>query len=300
MSTSTTLTTPLLRTTPALHRSATQCPFLRASGAGTLPKGTLSQWLAQDRVYAENYLVFIDGLLAKVRRFGRAEGGPTSSIIGDGGGGGDGGDGEEVVGTSRRGKEKGEEGKVEKVIGMLEGARDNIEKELEFFAKTARGYGLDLSAKGVAGTEGFRARPATERYVRLFRSFEERGGEAGGKEEDGDGLASRILDGLVLLWATERCYLDAWSWAGSFYDRDAVDTGADLDGGALRKDFIPNWSSGEFRGFVEEAGRMADEWAGEVVGLVGDEGREKYVEFWKEILEIERDFWPPVEGWVAE
>ncbi|KAJ6033664.1 uncharacterized protein N7446_008042 [Penicillium canescens] len=61
------LTTYLLGSTPGGLARATNHPFLAAAGSGTLPKSTLSQWLSQDRLYAQSYIRFIGLLLAKIR-----------------------------------------------------------------------------------------------------------------------------------------------------------------------------------------------------------------------------------------
>ena len=72
-------------------------------------------------------------------------------------------------------------------------------------------------------------------------------------------LALPLLDGMVLLWATERCYLDAWKYSRShsrktYYFDDA-------DGGALNEAFIPNWTSPELEKFVADIARFTDELA---------------------------------------
>jgi hypothetical protein len=76
----------------------------------------------------------------------------------------------------------------------------------------------------------------------------------------------------------------------------SVEEKDDLDGGALRKEFIPNWTSPEFVGFVEEIAGFVDKlW--EEVGKGTEEGdmRERVVGLWRRILEAERVFWPVVE-----
>ncbi len=75
-----------------------------------------------------------------------------------------------------------------------------------------------------------------------------------------------LLEGLLVLWATERAYLDAWSYAkaqgppttttrdhsppGQDQDQDPA---ADPDGsGTLTRRLIDNWTSDAFRAFVAE------------------------------------------------
>jgi thiaminase len=56
----------------------------------------------------------------------------------------------------------------------------------------------------------------------------------------------------------------------------------------LRKEFIPNWTSGEFVGFVERIGGLVDAlWEG-----AGEEGRVERL--WRRVLDVERVFWPEV------
>ena len=149
-----------------------------------------------------------------------------------------------------------------------------------------------------------------------------------------------LLEGMVVLWATETVYLRAWSYAKSFIgtndrkadDRDRkskafsssamselegseVNTNTntntapstipandssdknqkhtnDLDGGALRDAFIPNWTSKDFEGFVAEIAELTDLFAEreDAVQRKGD----VYRAVWRHILDVERRFWPDV------
>ncbi|KAF8867328.1 heme oxygenase-like protein [Acephala macrosclerotiorum] len=104
-----------------------------------------------------------------------------------------------------------------------------------------------------------------------------------------------VLEGLVLLWGTEICYLEAWRYAKSFTEGSEGEE--DSDGGALRKEFIPNWTSDEFAEFVEKIGGFVDEVWESIRGGSGNEEMLKRVEgIWREVLDIEQVFWPVVEG----
>ena len=46
-----------------------------------------------------------------------------------------------------------------------------------------------------------------------------------------------------------QCYLEAWRYTKSC--EKGTRAGGDADGGALRKEFIPNWTGEEFGTFVE-------------------------------------------------
>ncbi|KAJ5551072.1 hypothetical protein N7461_005770 [Penicillium sp. DV-2018c] len=113
MSTQGPLTTYLLSSTPDALIRATTHPFLSAAGHGTLTKTQLSQWLSQDRLYAQSYIRFAGLLLSKIRPPRHS---PTSATP------------------------------EEKAISVLIDALVNIRTELAFFEQVARDYDLDLTA----------------------------------------------------------------------------------------------------------------------------------------------------------
>jgi hypothetical protein len=109
------------------------------------------------------------------------------------------------------------------------------------------------------------------------------------------------LEGAITFWGTERCYLEAWTWARDHANTVGRDVANDADGGALRKEFIPNWSSKEFRAFVDRLQALIDEAVADALGKVpeGDEREKVKAELlervegpWKTLLEAERAFWP--------
>jgi thiaminase len=188
----------------------------------------------------------------------------------------------------------------ERLVDLIVDAVTNIRRELKFFEDVARRYGLDIEANVVS--------PGAQSYQRLFSEIGE------GIEEDTHG----IIDGLALLWATEKCYLESWTYASTFCS-PAVPPEQDLDGGALRNEFIPNWTSTEFVRFVDRCAELVDEvWTGQqgegngellergVWRLMGT-GREKEKErlewlkwmesFWGKILATEKIFWLDVEDY---
>jgi thiaminase len=61
-----------------------------------------------------------------------------------------------------------------------------------------------------------------------------------------------LLDGLAVLYAAERAYLDTWT--------SVRDAGV---GGSPYRDWIDNWTSPGFRGFVAALGAELDRLAGE-------------------------------------
>ncbi|CAI7580409.1 unnamed protein product [Penicillium glandicola] len=117
------LTTYLLASTPNALKRATTHPFLASAGRGTLPKSQLSQWLSQDRLYAQSYIRFIGLLLSKIRLPTQN---PTTTPH---------------IPTPEH-----------NAITVLIDALVNIRTELAFFEKTARDYTLDLTA--ISADEG--------------------------------------------------------------------------------------------------------------------------------------------------
>ena len=264
-----------------------------------------------------------------------------------------------------------------KIAKLLSGALENIHKELQFFEDVAERYGLDLETSPTHWKDGvgsgFHAATATRQYEALFRAF-------------GADPSMSLLEGLVVLWATEQVYLSAWRYAASQsrvnayshltsangnprssqsqsaspppkYDGNGNATTTnldektersvvsaeepdpspqvapppastnialtshpthpsqqsqpepppqsrisppppetdrythDLDGGALRREFIPNWTSPEFEKFVQEIADVTDELAEREEAW---RKIEVYKAVWEHILEVERRFWPDI------
>ncbi|CAG8887980.1 unnamed protein product [Penicillium egyptiacum] len=118
------LTAYLLSSTPNALKRATNHPFLASAGRGTLPKAQLSQWLSQDRLYAQSYIRFIGLLLSKIRLPIQNPTSPTPHTPSP----------------------------EQNAITVLIDALVNIRTELSFFEKTANDYSLDLTA--ISAEEG--------------------------------------------------------------------------------------------------------------------------------------------------
>lgn len=116
-----------------------------------------------------------------------------------------------------------------------------------------------------------------------------------------------LLEGLVVLWAMEVCYLRAWGFVRGLAEKEKEskskgkkgqeqeDYSNDADGGALRRWLIPNWTSAEFEQFVKRIGDVVDELAGLVKGAEeGENLRGKCLEWWRQVLWLEESFWPEV------
>lgn len=258
------MSTPLTSYLQTLHHSlfhsATRHPFLRAAGTGTLPPRILSAWLSQDRLYAQSYIRFIGSLLAKLRL-------PSHNPD---------------PAKSSRATAEG------RAVDVLIDALVNIRRELKFFRDVATEYKFDLEALPVdieaedVGAKMFGPNPITHAYIDLFMSA--------------SSPATTVLEGIVVLWATEICYLRAWQYALSLSSSASSPPENDQDGGALRKHFIPNWTDPEFEAFVHKIGDVVDEMAGLVKG---SESREDVLArcafWWRQVLWLEERFWPVVE-----
>ncbi|KAI1345228.1 heme oxygenase-like protein [Xylariaceae sp. FL0016] len=246
--------------TADLYKKATTNTFLHLAGKGKLSRDYLSRWLSHDRYYAQAYARFIGGLLSRVQL-------PATIPLGG-------------LSTTLEWR----------ILTMLQACLSGITTELEFFEKTAKDYGLNLDALAMDETydpispEG--ARPAVRDFVELFDSF-------GALGDGADALD--LVDGLVVLWTTEKVYLDAWSYAkeqSPVAVGDATqDFSKDADGGALRKAFIVNWTSDGFKAFVQEIQECLDAYYIQSKGRGSGSVRGIFAT----VLSIEVAFWPTIQ-----
>ncbi|KAI0443647.1 heme oxygenase-like protein [Xylaria telfairii] len=237
-----------------LYQRATQSQFLRLGGQGRLARETLSEWLSQDRLYAQAYIRFIGGLISRIELPAEVDTNGTSATL------------------------------QWRILTMLQGCLVGIMRELRFFEETASSYNLDLAAVG-PGEQRFGPNATTKAYIELFDSFT--------TQPQGEPPRT-IFDGLVVLWATEKAYLAAWSYANQ-YSTQTTDLDKDFDGGALRKLFIPNWTSQPFQDFVREIQECADAYAESLMGE--DNADAQFVTaaaMVKKVFVLEEGFWPVI------
>ncbi|KAI0514784.1 heme oxygenase-like protein [Xylaria bambusicola] len=238
-----------------LYQRATQAQFLRLAGQGRLSHQTLSEWLSQDRLYAQAYVRFIGGLISRVML-------PIEVDIAGAG-----------AGLQWR------------LLTLLQGCLAGIMRELRFFEETAASYGLDLAATR-PGEHTFGPNATTKAYMELFDSF--------AVQSRGDSPRT-LFDGLVVLWATEKAYLTAWSYAQKSSDSQNENWEKDLDGGALRKHFIPNWTSRPFQEFIEEIQGCLNAYAESSLGEENEKARfSAAAAMVKKVLVLEEAFWPVI------
>ena len=288
------LTEHLLSTQEHLYKSATQHPFLLAGAEGRLPKHVLSRWLANDRLYIHSYIRAAGTLLASIDL-------PRA-----------------VPGSQEAYETQLADWLIESLVA--------IRKEERFFIDVAERYGLEikmanpitLASQKPPATQDPKANDSNEKLPGLtaMQSIF----SAVGSPPPTSLVQSLFLtaappvlpwlEGALTFWGTERCYLDAWSWARCKAEERRASTGEgdeevgkeDADGGALRREFIPNWSSPAFAEFVDRLGGLIDK---AVAGVLdGKEGEERErvkrgllgrVEGkWRTLLEAEKLFWPDV------
>lgn len=174
-----------------------------------------------------------------------------------------------------------------RLVAWLEDGLRNGEREVRFFQEVAEIYKLDIPQSPLPQNlkvEGLQL------YERLFANVAAQQPHA----------FIPWLEGAVLLWATEKCYYEAWSWARRQDAQSSPRTfDNDPDGGAMRREFIPNWSNRDFMMFVEQLERILNEGVSEAVGR--DDARWLEVKtradaVWKAVVDAEERFWPDVPG----
>ena len=256
------LTQRLLNLDNEAFNRATEAPFLVVAGQGQLTKSVLSRWLSQDRLYAQSYVSFIGALLTKIRL--PVEPSPFSHPT-----------------------------LPDRIVDLLTNCLTNIRRELNFFSSVASKYGLSLSHPWSRKDPYFRPSPTTRAYMDFWTSV--------------SAPSTPLIEGLVALWATEKCYYSAWLFAQhsqpSHHGRRYTmsdDYSHDLDGGALRKELIPNWTNADFGAFVQQIAALTNELARvEGVGKAGwqadavdNDKTRSAEEVWRHVLYLEERFWP--------
>ncbi|KAF4975959.1 hypothetical protein FZEAL_7311 [Fusarium zealandicum] len=251
------LTQQLLASDEQGYKRATQSEFLRLAANGQLSKEILGRWLANDRLYIHSYCRGLGRLLSFL----------------------------EYPATVQRGEALGS---TTRLLDWIVGALVNIRREERFFIDTAADYGIDINLETQA--DGSVAQSTKLDGLRCWEALF----DATSPKQDQE---LPWLEAAVVYWGTEKCYLDAWSWAKA---QLAVqeDSSKDADGGAVRKEFINNWTSQEFVDFVDDLGRIIDEAVANEVERKGEGFKAdlfKRVEGkWREVLDAEEAFWPSV------
>ncbi|KAF5018666.1 hypothetical protein F66182_9341 [Fusarium sp. NRRL 66182] len=190
----------------------------------------------------------------------------------------------EYPATVRRGADPGA---TTQLLDWIVAALVNIRREEKFFINTAADYGINinLETQGDGSVASSTKLEGLRRWEELFSSV--------AASED----VLPWLEAAVVYWGTEKCYLDAWSWAKAQLTEQG-DASKDADGGAVRKEFINNWTCKEFVEFVDDLGRIIDDAVAKEVDKNGEDVKErlfKRVEGkWQDVLKAEEAFWPAV------
>ena len=178
-----------------------------------------------------------------------------------------------------------------KLIDWLSDALDGLRREERFFVEIADEFGFSLETESYDGTI-----PAVGEFERIF------GGIPTGADDGKAHVQLAWLEGAVVFWATEKCYLEAWSWAksqvgnaGTEEVKGEVEQGLDVS--AMTTRLISNWTSDEFVVFVNRLGDIIDdgvraelEWRpSEEEGI-----RLRALAAWRQVLGAEARFWPEV------
>jgi thiaminase len=176
-----------------------------------------------------------------------------------------------------------------KITNTLIDALVGIRNELDFFEAVAAKYGFALASGGAAAGPT----PMTRAYTDFFASVSSPG--------------SSLLEGLVALWATEKCYLEAWRWAKSFAPAtedsstgNSASYAQDADGGATRQELMPSWTSEAFAEVVAGIAGLVDEVVEAERERMGagewEVVERRCEEVWRQVLWLEERFWPVLEG----
>jgi thiaminase len=255
-----TLTSHLISINTDQFAHATQSPFLSRAAHGALSKPTISKWLANDRLYMLGYIRLGGHLLRMLKLPAK----PTPSQS---------------------------PGNVEvRLLDWLVDALVNIRREERFFMHVAEKYGIDVDL-----TEGDEVAVPDEKKIEGLKRFERLFASLTTDQPQEEALP--WLEGTVLFWATEKVYFEAWSWAKRQAEGAESDAEKDEDGGAMRTEFIPNWTSDEFIKFVDTLEEILNAGVRQAVG--DDERLKKHImqraeEVWRRLLDAEEAFWPDV------
>jgi len=224
---------------------ATQHPFLVEVGQGIISADALTKWCRQDYLYASvGYVKFTSSLLSRIPMFPNP---PTDS-------------------TSPLFRTYAE------AIPVLISSLSQIKIEVELFLSTAAEHGLDLfPSHGVMPDTGLLGgyEGTTKAYVDALIAT---------------GSNASVEEGLVMLWAMEKCYLDSWLFAKSHQSSSKSHVAV----AKACRTFTDNWTSPDFQQFVQQCADLVN-------GLELDSRpdiAQKCEDVFKYVVWLEQRFWP--------
>ncbi len=267
------LTTHLLSISIPQFKRTTTAPFLERAARGQLPKSVIAEWLANDRLYIQGYISLAENLVRIIESTSTATRATATTV--------------DVESIESR------------LLRWLDAAIENVKREAEWFDEMTSSYNLTAPVPS-ANEKSL----GVQRFEALFSRL----------SSQPPNTFLPWLEGAVCLFSTEKVYYEAWSWARKQDRRRSADAGRtrsrspnpatvdysrDLDGGAMRKEFIPNWSNKNFMMFVETLERIVNEGVGQAVGKDDkrwQEVKQRADAVWQATLDAEEAFWPAVEG----
>ncbi|WVQ94415.1 hypothetical protein IAU59_001494 [Kwoniella sp. CBS 9459] len=224
-------------------------PFLRQCGEGSIQREPLREWLKQDYLFA-----YEGGIKYTAALLSKLSLSPSSSSI--------------------------RSPIAAKAVPILGWSATNLLRETDWFLWVAKEHGLDvfdpvrreaeMERHGLLGEYN----PVTRGYIDYLQTI---------------GALGTIEEGLVVLWASEKIYNAAWTYAKTH--RKAVSS-SDTDNvtqQALVK-FIDNWTTPEFIEFVGRCEDMVDS----LDIQLGTERAELCEKAFRNTLWYEQRFWPSV------
>ncbi|KAF2773479.1 heme oxygenase-like protein [Teratosphaeria nubilosa] len=186
-----------------------------------------------------------------------------------------------------------------RALDLLVSAASNMKKELEFLENTKTKYGMQVAPE--------EPKPATRGFVDLLVSA--------------SSPQSSLLEGLVVLYATEHLFCTSFQYAASFVSQMpasstsyslpsyltpgqsgnpyATSTGHVPDNThitALHDAFIPNWSSPNFARFVGACKSIVDESANSQTSGNGRAEMQACERVFKQVIYLWGGIWPDVDG----
>jgi len=160
-----------------------------------------------------------------------------------------------------------------RTMDLLISALNNIRREMSFFEITATKYGIQL----VDDPPNY----VTRAYLDLFTGV--------------SSPSSSLLEGMVVLWATEHCYRSAWMYAQSFTSTLSGPS-SEAHIAALHQSLIPNWTSPAFSKFVDACRGLVDELAISPTIANGKEEMQRCEQVFRQVCWLAERFWPDVDG----
>lgn len=190
-----------------------------------------------------------------------------------------------------------------RALDLLCSAVNNMKKELEFLESTKRKYDLHVEIE--------EPKPATKGFVDLFAAAAS--------------PQSSLLEGLVVLWATEHCFCTSFQYAANFMSTPSAaasnyalpsylapaqpsstnpySTAQAAHGGgdqshitALHEAFIQNWTSANFVRFVSACKSIVDEVANSQTSGNGRSEMQACERVFKQAVWLWVQIWPEVDG----